>query len=489
MGNCGPTGPSPDSGRRAPRPSHLIATVNPDDPTFPRSSRPSGRPAPQPTGRPRGTTPGSGRGGYDPRFAGPILGGEVAIPSKRERHKARRRRRTRGQRLLRTLAVVVAFLLVVVGLGYGYFRYQFAQIGSAPCATCVAAANGAPYNLLLIGSDSRAGETAAQAQQFGSPQAAAGQRSDTIKIIHIDPQAGTASSLSIPRDTFVTITGLPANTPLSAQNKINAAFSAGPDALVQTIENTFGIPISHYIVINFFGVMDAVNALGGISLDFPYPARDMDCSGGTCNNNSGLDIPNAGCQVLNGSQALSLSRSRYYQYYANGYWHSDPTSDLGRIQRQNLVISAVLDKAKSTYNPLALNSLLSSVVHDFTKDNNLTAGDLLGLAERYHAFGGNSLDAFTLPTQGAVSSFAGDVEVVQPDAAAAMITQFLGAPFGTITTPPLDGYASPMTLTPPAPTTTTTPVATTNPPSTSATPAPASNSAPATAASFNPTPC
>ncbi len=212
---------------------------------------------------------------------------------------------------------------------------------------------------------------------------------------------------------------------------------------MKTIENTFGIPISHYISINFFGVMDAVNALGGISLDFPYPARDRDCSTGTCYNNSGLDIPTAGCQVLNGSQALSLSRSRYYQYYANGYWHSDPTSDLGRIQRQNLVISSALNKAKSTYNPIRLNSLLSSVVHDFTKDDGLTAGDLFALAERYHAFGGSSLQSYVLPTTGAVPSGGSAVEVVQPDAAAATITQFLGGPFGSISTPPLNALRQP----------------------------------------------
>ena len=161
--------------------------MSPDDPTPPRSSRPSGRPAPQPTGRPRGTTPGSGRGGYDPRFAGPILGGDVAIPSKREIRKSRRRRRGAGERILRALVFLVAFLLLLVGLGYGYFRYQWGQIGSAPCDTCVAAADGAPYNVLLIGSDSRAGESAAQSQQFGSTQAAGGQRSDTIKIVHVDP--------------------------------------------------------------------------------------------------------------------------------------------------------------------------------------------------------------------------------------------------------------------------------------------------------------
>ena len=346
-------------------------------------------------------------------------------------------------------------VLVVAAAGYGYFRYQWSKVSSAPCSICVAAANGAPYNLLIIGSDSRVGETAAQAQQFGNATDAGGQRSDTIKIVHVDPAAGTASTLSIPRDTYVQLSGVPANSGLSTDNKINAAFGSGPDALIQTIENSFGIPISHYVVINFFGLQDAVNALGGISMDFPYPVRDRDCSTGVCYNNSGLDVPTAGCQVLDGQQALDLSRSRYFEWYQDGEWNADPTSDIGRITRQNLIIAAALDKAKSTYNPLRLNTLLSSVVHDFSKDNGLTAGDLFALSERYHAFSGSQLQAYTLPTAGATSPEAGSVEVVQPDEASQTITQFLDGPFGTITTPPIDQYGNELTLTVPTTTPTT----------------------------------
>ena len=416
----------------------------------------------------------------------------MAIPSRRELHRAHKKRRSVGERILRWLIALVVLVLVVAAGGFGYFKYQWGQIISAPCATCISDNNGAPYNLLLIGSDSRAGETTAQAQQFGTAQAAAGQRADTIKVVHVDPTAGTASTLSIPRDTFVSITGLPAGSLLATQNKINASFSGGPDAVVKTVENTFGIPISHYIVINFFGVQDAVTALGGISLNFPYPARDMDCTGAYCKNNSGLDIPTAGCQVLDGKMALNLSRSRYYQYYTNGYWHSDPSSDLGRIQRQNLVIEAALNKAKSTYNPLRINSLLSSVVHDFSKDNNLSATDLLSLAQRYHAFSGSSLQSYTLPTEGAVSSYAGDVEVVQPDAAAVAITKFLSGPFGAIITPPIDQHGSPLMLTVPTTTTTssTAPVATTAPASASPSKGTTPAATPGTSApSYDPTPC
>ena len=278
-----------------------------------------GHPAPPDAPRARAHRPATrhlsrlaGRAATTPEFPGPILGRRGGDPLQAGAAKASKRRAAgrpsgscAGDRRL------VVLLLVVVAPATGTSGTSGARSPPAPCATCVAAANGAPYNVLLIGSDSRVGETAAEAQQFGNATNAGGQRSDTIKIVHVDPATGTASTLSIPRDTYVTSSGMPADSAARpAQNKINAAFGSGPDALIQTIENTFGIPISHYIVINFFGVQDAVNALGGISMDFPYPVRDQDCSTGVCYNNSGLNIPTAGCQVLDGTQALALSRSR-----------------------------------------------------------------------------------------------------------------------------------------------------------------------------------
>jgi len=112
-----------------------------------------------------------------------------------------------------------------------------------------------------------AGETAAEAASSAAHDAA-GQRSDTIKIVRVDPATGTASSLSIPRDTYVTLSDMAANSQISSQNKINAAFSNGPTPHPDHPEH-LRHPISHYIVINFFGLQDAVNALGGISMNFP----------------------------------------------------------------------------------------------------------------------------------------------------------------------------------------------------------------------------
>ena len=116
-----------------------------------------------------------------------------------------------------------------------------------------------------------------------------------------------------------------------------------------------------------------------------------------------------------------------------------------------------------------------------------SAGDLFALAERYHALSGSSVPAYVLPTEGAVSSYAGDVEVVQAGAASAMISQFLGGPLGTITTPPIDQYGNALTLSTPT-TTTTAPVATTTAPASSTGTTPAASTG-TSAPNYDPTPC
>jgi LCP family protein required for cell wall assembly len=238
---------------------------------------------------------------------------------------------------------------------------------------------------------------------------------------------------------------LAANSGLTGPEKINAAFNNGPEALIETIQNTFGIPISHWIVIDFLGVIDSVKALGGINLDFNYPARD-DYYG---INESGLQITTTGCQNINGNVVLSLSRSRNYQYYEGGEWHADPGSDLSRIARQNTIIEAMVSKAKVTYNPLTLQALISSLKGNIVIDRNLTLGMIYDLAERYHAFSPSSLETWTLPTVGQSGTPAGDVELVStaPDENyVGTIQQFLNGPAAPVTTPPLDQYGDPIAV-------------------------------------------
>jgi len=421
---------------------------------------------------------GDATGGKEPGDrSGAVPGGAPPPAVRPPGRRARRRRRSTGERVIRWVALVVALVLVLSGSVYGYLWYRLGQIKSVKCSACAVAAPGGAYNVLIVGSDSRAGDTGAAAKAFGSASQVGGQRSDTIKILHVDPATNSARLLSIPRDTYVALSGMPSGTGLATDNKINTAFNSGPIPLIQTIENTFGIPINHFVITSFNGVIDLVRAVGGITLDFPYPVRDNDAG----NNNSGLNITHSGCQTLNGTMALALARSRYYEYEVRpGYWEYDGTGDLGRIQRQNAIIEAVIDQVKSSYNPLKVNAFLSSVVHDITKDTAMSTSMMISLVQRYHAFSGSDLQTFTLPTLGASSDAAGSVEVVEQPAANQVINQFLGKSPNAVVTPPLDAYGSPVTV----PSTTTT---------TPSTPGGAGQSTPTTAVpgtgSFNPTPC
>lgn len=347
--------------------------------------------------------------------------------------------------MLTTLGVVVLLIVIVLGAGYAYLRYDWGKVAKINCTACVTTNDAiTPFNVLLVGSDTRAGNTGQAARSFGTASAVGGQRSDTIKILHVDPATRTAQLLSIPRDTWVEMSGIAASTGLSGPNRINTAFNEGPVPLVQTIENTFGIPISHFVVVDFIGLIDAVQSVGGINLRFNYPVRDNDNG----NNNSGLNITTTGCVTLNGNQTLALARSRYFEYDdpAAGGWTYDPSSDLGRIERQNLIIEALITKVESTYNPLSLKSFLDSVVHDIAVDRNLGLGELYSLASGYHAFSASKLKTLTLPTTSAQTAGGADVQVVQEPAAQQMLTSFLGQVPGAVTTPPLDENDDPIAV-------------------------------------------
>ena len=159
-----------------------------------------------------------------------------------------------------------------------------------------------------------------------------------------------ARLLSIPRDTYVTLSGMPSGTGLSTDNKINTAFNSGPDALIETIENTFGIPINHFVITSFNGVIDLVKAVGGINLDFPYPVRDNDQG----NNNSGpRHHPRRAARPSTATWRWPWpARATTSTRCGPGTGSTTAAATSGRIQRQNAIIEAVIDKAKSSYNPL-----------------------------------------------------------------------------------------------------------------------------------------
>jgi LCP family protein required for cell wall assembly len=293
----------------------------------------------------------------------------------------------RRRRLLLALIVVLVVAVAGVGGGYGYARMRFDQIASVDVPSLVSQPPaGKPFNLLVVGSDTRQGLN--DGSQFGQ---VSGQRADVMILVRVLPGSHSARLLSIPRDLYVPIAG----TGHSA--KINAAFDKGPNQLVDTIQHAFGIPINHYLLVDFDGFRHVVDALGGVDLDFPVPVRDWNNG----RNESGLNVPSPGCRHVDGTQALALARSRYFQYQtSDGQWHYDPGFDLGRIRRQQTFLRVLAAKAlgKGLANPLRANAFADSLAHSLTRDKGLSIGLVARLAGEFRSFNPSQLASQTIPT-------------------------------------------------------------------------------------------
>ena len=403
------------------------------------------------------------------------------IDSERRRPGVRRNGKPKWSGRKKTVVVLCAVIVLlgaVVGGGYGYLWYRYNQISKVHISAEVAAESGAPFTILVIGSDTRVGESSQAAQSFGSSSVVTGQRSDVVQLWRVTPSTKQIQILSIPRDTVVSMLS-PDNSQFGTYNRINSSYNSGANQLVKTITANFGIPINHVVQVDFSGFQDAVNALGGIYLDFPYPAKD---------SYSGLNITTPGCQLLNGAQALAVARARHYEYYANGYWQYDGTSDFGRIQRQDVFLRSLITAAKSKVNPLTVNAFIGSVHEGVTIDDGFGFNQLIGLALTYHSFDPANLQAQTLPTE-AANGFGdlGDVLTVQQPEAQQMLVNMFGSDLQTPTNPPPDAAGDPN----PPPTVTPTTVAPASPSTPSSSGSASATTTPTTAAppSFNPTPC
>ncbi|MEY2403825.1 MAG: hypothetical protein QOD38_1376, partial [Acidimicrobiaceae bacterium] len=236
-------------------------------------------------------------------------------------------------------------------------------------------------NFLIVGSDSGEGLDPKDPVLVGRP---GGVRSDTIMVLRLDPASDHAQLLSLPRDLYLPIAGL------RGSDRINSAIQAGPKRLVDTITNDLGIPINHYIEMNFLAFRRVVAAVDGVPIYIPTPARDT---------KSGLDIPEAGCITLDPVQALAFARSRAYEYQVNGRWRTDPTGDLGRISRQQEFIRKVIRRAidKGARNPAVLNDLINAGTGALHLDPTITPADLIDVGKRFKDFNPDNLETYALP--------------------------------------------------------------------------------------------
>jgi LCP family protein required for cell wall assembly len=305
-------------------------------------------------------------------------------PAGAQRQRVLRQRRRR-RRLLIAVTAFTAFCTFFVGLGYVYVQRKLDQIARIQLPALADDAPGAVMNVLLVGSDSRANLSGADAKGFGQ-DLVSGQRSDTIMLLHVDPREQKAAIVSVPRDLYVPI----ANTNYS--DRVNAAFAVGgPDQLVATVQRTLGITIHHYVQVDFSGFKDIVDTVGGVTMYVPYPVRD---------SGSGLDLGRAGCWELDGNKGLSWVRSRNMEFLINGTWQADGRGDLGRIERQQDFIRRMMKKALSAgvSNPLQLNRLIGVGVRDVTFDSALSTKDLTSLGRRFSSLDPDRVVLRTLPT-------------------------------------------------------------------------------------------
>ena len=413
----------PPGGRSKPPPRRepevVLPTAAPSDPV---GGRTMVAPAPAPT-RPAAPNqparvvipaPGAAPKGT----AAPVTKAPPARPTPAARQpdtEARRDRRWPPSRrtVKRTLVgiVLVLALFAAGGLLYGY--QQFRSIERVELADVLATGNGTNY--LIVGSDTRTGISPddPNASAILGPGAEGGEpeRSDTIMILRVDGDG--SRMLSVPRDLLVTI----AET--GQTSRINSAFNGGPRRLIATLSSQLQLPIHHYLEIDFVAFRDLVDALGGITINFPHPASD---------HMSGLNVPEAGDVRLDGTQALAYVRSRYYTETIDGRQVTEPTGDIGRTVRQQAFLSAVVAEMGAERNPFRLARMSSSMADGMRIDDRMSYLDAVRLAMRMR---GMELAPTSLPTSNrTLGSGAQVLDLVQPGADE-VLGQF-GSPGATI---------------------------------------------------------
>lgn len=314
-----------------------------------------------------------------------------------------------GRRRLRELrvAVVVASALAVAisgALGYVYLHLNgnlktFSDVGVSqsrpPAAVAATTAPGQPaaqppINLLLIGSDTRAGGNIS----LGGGFAVQGARSDTTILLHISGDRKHAIGVSIPRDALVNIPACYANgswLPAQTDAMFNAAFSEGdlpagnPICTQNTVEALTGIRIDHTIVIDFSGFAAMSTAVGGVqvcvpTVDSPYLERAYGVT---------LD---PGMQTLSGQAAVEYVRAR------EGFGDN---SDIGRMKRQQAFLSALMKKMLNSgtlENPVAMYQLADAATKALTVDSSLdSVSSLVSLGIQLKAVPLSNLEFVTTP--------------------------------------------------------------------------------------------
>ena len=297
-----------------------------------------------------------------------------------------RRRRERQQNWL----VAVAILALLGAAGFmGVARAlddSLADVRREVSLTSVLAEPNDQFaNFLVVGSDSRAGADPSDPDfaNVGGEGDVQGRRSDTLIVVNVEKSTGIISLMSVPRDLWVTI-GDSENT-----ERINVAYREGAAVLVRTINRALGIPIHHYLEIDFQGFKQLVDAVGGVTVCVEYPTRDR---------NTGLYI-RPGCKNLDGVDSLAYARSRFFEEKVDGQWRMDGTSDIGRGKRQRLFTALLMQTAvnRTLSDPFRAGAVMRGATSALLVDERL---DMVEFAQLMRPAAAGQLRRFSLDTFG-----------------------------------------------------------------------------------------
>ena len=295
---------------------------------------------------------------------------------------------TRAIRIITSLSVGIVLVSSVSSFGLGQVSSSIARIDVFNSLNDRPEKTSKAENYLLVGSDTREGLTKQQMRELrvGSTATAAGGRSDTMLIIHLSKSRDRAYIISLPRDSLVVIPEHVSSSDKKTiipdrQGKLNSAFSyGGAPLLIETVERATSIKIDHYVEVSFAGFAGIVDALGGIEVctkvDIDDPKSHL--------------VLSAGVHTLDGIEALKYVRTRDF----------DGRGDIGRMQRQQQFMSAVLNKATSSgtlLNPFKVKNFINASLASVKLDSGLAPDDLLTLAKQMKNLSSGNVRTLTVP--------------------------------------------------------------------------------------------
>ncbi|MEV0374145.1 LCP family protein [Streptomyces sp. NPDC050636] len=287
---------------------------------------------------------------------------------------------------MRTYAAASFLVLAASGVGHALFTGVESGIGRVDAFKGMSdrPGGGSGLNFLIVGTDGRDKLSKEEKDRYhlgGEPCHC----TDTLMLVHLSADRGRASVVSLPRDSYAEV---PAHTDAATGTarpkhpvKLNAAYAeGGPNLTVRTVEHMTGVHIDHYLEVDFTSFMRSVDAVGGVEICTVRPLKD---------SYTGLDLP-VGKSRLNGGQALQYVRSR----------HIDGSADLGRMQRQQRFLAALIDKITSSgvlMNPIHFKDVADLMLESVRADASFDANDMVDLGQAMRGFTPSSSEFTSVP--------------------------------------------------------------------------------------------